>query len=80
MTWELLAIWAIVTAAIIWFVLDERQQQRARNEAQAQLYAAAAQWRHRSDATTPPLATAENEAMRRRFIRSMMSDRPVTTR
>jgi hypothetical protein len=81
MAWELLAIWAIVAATIIWFVRDERRQQHERNDVQARLYAAAPQWSHREDTAAKTLArSAETDAMRRRVLRGMMSDRPFTTR
>ncbi len=48
MAWELLAIWAIVAATLIWFFRDEKRRSEARLMKAAELYATGAVWRHRS--------------------------------
>lgn len=39
MIWEVLAIWAIVIAAVIWFIRDERRLAWERLEGQARRFA-----------------------------------------
>lgn len=47
MVWQLVAIWVIVAATIVWFVRDERRlQAEARLAAAARYYAQAPQYRH----------------------------------
>jgi hypothetical protein len=54
MAWELLAMWAIVTATVVWFIRDER---RLRAEADlkraASYYAHAPKYRHISVEVEP---------------------------
>jgi hypothetical protein len=61
MTWELVAIWAIVAGATIWFALDVRRQQSARQNEQldedARQFATAAAWRHRETEPSMPVMT-----------------------
>ena len=58
MAWQLLAIWAIVTLAVIWFLRDEkRRRSDAALQRAARYYAHAPKYRHVSVApvTQPPL-------------------------
>lgn len=48
MAWELLAIWVLVAATLIWFFRDEKSRAEARLVKAAELYATGAAWRHRS--------------------------------
>ena len=49
MAWEILAIWLIVSATVIWFVRDERQRKsNAALARSAAYYAHAPQYQHRS--------------------------------
>ena len=50
MAWELLAIWAIVIATLIWFVRDERRLAAQRLEARARHFATAPAYRHQTSA------------------------------
>ena len=47
MAWELIAVWAIVIATLIWFVRDERRRHARKLDAMARHFATAAAWRHR---------------------------------
>lgn len=59
MAWELLAIWVIVSATVIWFIRDEKRvQAEADLERAARYYAHAPKYRHISpepvETVTPP--------------------------
>jgi len=49
MVWELIAIWAIVIATLVWFVRDERARRAHKLDAMARHFALAAAWRHRAE-------------------------------
>lgn len=78
MAWELLAIWAIVTITITWFVRDERQLRTERLHSRARHFALAPAYRHAaptfdpaSIARPPVLKTTTMAESRRRFLASM---------
>lgn len=64
MAWEILAIWAIVVATLVWFRRDEDRQRSKALAEQARYFATAPRYRHRHIsrrepiAETPPLAMA----------------------
>lgn len=53
MHWELLAIWAIVIATVMWFVRDEQRRRRDQDLERAARYYALAPQFSRPDATAP---------------------------
>lgn len=56
MAWELLAIWLIVVATIIWFIRDEKRlRAEAELERAARYYAHAPQYRHVTPEPTDPI-------------------------
>lgn len=57
MVWELLAIWSIVLAIIVWFVRDERRERLKRLDRQARHYATAARWQHTAPVLHPVVAS-----------------------
>lgn len=63
MALELVAIWTVVVAAIVWFFRSEKRLQRDRLDRQARHYATAPAYRH--------IATADTEESRRRLIEAM---------
>ena len=75
MAWELLAMWAIVIAAIIWFIRDEKRL-RAEAELQraARYYAHAPKYRHvtvepAAKTAPPPRRTGGLSSEQRTFIK-----------
>lgn len=73
MTWEILAIWAIVMGAIAWFVHDERQQRRAQQNGRVQRFMA-----NPAPVPAQPAApmnlgndSAEAIALRQRFVEAL---------
>lgn len=82
MAWELLAMWAIVIATVIWFIRDER---RLRAEAElkraARYYAHAPQYRHVSvepaeAPALPPRRTGGLTEVQRAFIAELTRATP----
>jgi hypothetical protein len=64
---QLVAIWAIVIASVVWFVRDELRLRRlARLSQAARFYAAAPQYRHVLIESDPAV-----DAVRNRFIREL---------
>ncbi|WP_297111072.1 hypothetical protein [uncultured Devosia sp.] len=60
MVWELLAVWAIVAAAIVWFVRDERRAQLEKLKERARRYATGPAWRHHVEpAHAAPMPTPQ---------------------
>ena len=79
MAWELLAMWAIVIATVIWFIRDEKRL-RADAELQraARYYAHAPKYRHVAvepvtEPTLPPRRTGGLSSEQRAFIREFSS-------
>ncbi|MHA6299612.1 hypothetical protein [Devosia sp. CAU 1758] len=76
MFWEVLAIWAIVAATLVWFVRDEKRLRLDRLAARARQFATGSAWRHR-DAAPPTPVPAPRPAPRsatdiqRRFIEEL---------
>lgn len=71
MAWQLLSIWFIVIATIVWFVWEERQARLRRLAEQARLYATGAAWRHRGPPrrkAAPAAAQRDITEIQRRFI------------
>lgn len=81
MAWELVAIWIIVAATIVWFVRDERRQNDARLNERARAYATGSAWRHRSAGVqTRPLVDPDQRDLtdiQRRFIEEMRRVRAI---
>ena len=82
MAWELLAMWAIVVATIIWFIRDEK---RLRAEAElkraARYYAQAPKYRHVSvepaeAPALPPRRTGGLTQVQRAFIAELARTKP----
>jgi hypothetical protein len=82
MAWELLAMWAIVIATVIWFIRDEK---RLRAEAElkraARYYAHAPQYRHVSvepaeAPALPPRRTGGLTQVQRAFIAELTRTKP----
>lgn len=82
MAWELLAMWAIVIATVIWFIRDEK---RLRAEAElkraARYYAHAPQYRHVSvepagAPALPPRRTGGLTEVQRAFIAELTRATP----
>ncbi|MFC3704936.1 hypothetical protein ACFOOL_09215 [Devosia honganensis] len=48
MAWQVLAIWIIVAASLVWFMRDERRRRLAMLERRARHFATAPAFRHRS--------------------------------
>ena len=46
MDWQLVAIWILVAAVVVWFFRDERRVQRERLQHQARYFALAPAYRH----------------------------------
>ena len=79
MAWELLAMWAIVIATVIWFVRDEKRL-RANAELQraARYYAHAPKYRHVTvepvaEPTLPQRRTGGLSSEQRAFIKEFSS-------
>lgn len=54
MAWQLLAMWVVVLATVIWFIRDERRRRADREiERAARYYAYAPRFRHVTRAPTP---------------------------
>lgn len=82
MAWQVLAIWAIVLATIVWFVRDERRlRAEAALKRAAAYYAHAPQYQSRSTQTVtmlpprPPRRTGGLSATQRRFLAGMLEQR-----
>lgn len=74
MVWELLAIWAIVAATLVWFVRDEKRARFERLAARARRYATGSAWRHREAAPQAPVARPAPRGLtdiQRKFIEEM---------
>ena len=83
MVWEVVAIWVIVTATIVWFIRDERAVRLEKLDQQARLYATGAAWRHRA----PPirripaqLSTRDLTDVQRRFLEEVRRQREAGIR
>lgn len=48
MAWQVLAIWIIVAASLVWFMRDERRRRLVTLERRARHFATAPAFRHRS--------------------------------
>ena len=79
MAWELLAMWGIVIATIIWFIRDEaRLRAEAELERAARYYAHAGKYRHvtaepAAEAPMPRRPTGGLTSQQRAFIREYSS-------
>ena len=76
MAWELLAIWLIVAATLVWFVRDEKRLRLDRLAARARQYATGSAWRHREPAPPAPLpaprpAPRSTTDIQRKFIEEL---------
>lgn len=76
MALELLAIWAITIATIIWFLRDERRIAREKLEAAVTYYASAEAYRHRPAEPEPvaeirPRIGGGLTAAQRRFFQEL---------
>jgi len=76
MSWEIVAIWAIVAGTIIWFVRDERLKRRSNHGSSL---AAGVDMRRITDRpvyapATPQLDKASVDTARRMFMNSMRKD------
>lgn len=81
MVWELIAIWAIVIATIVWFVRDERREQSRRLEQQAIRFATGSAWRHREPAAPRPAFVRAQSSdltdVQRKFLEEMRRQREL---
>lgn len=71
MVWQLLAMWLIVVATIIWFVRDERQRRDLKLRLQAVRFAAAPHYRasyREPEPAPPPLRRPTLSAADRSFL------------
>lgn len=68
MSWQFIAMWVVVAAAVIWFVRDERRR-RADEELAlaARYYAHAPRFRH---VATPPIAPLMPQPRQQSLLRS----------
>jgi hypothetical protein len=83
MAWEILAIWIIVAATVVWFVRDERQKRLSGLMEKARGFATDPAFRHREPepalvpviartaAPPKPLAADDLTPMERRFLESL---------
>ena len=76
MPWELLAIWLIVTATLVWFIRDEKRLRQEKLAEKARLYATGAAWRHRAGAglavAAPSAASHRNPtALQTKFLEEL---------
>lgn len=77
MAWELLAIWIIVAATIIWFVRDERRVTAQSLQRQAERFATNPAWRHQSAADRLSAGGQDRDmlALHRKFAEELRRDR-----
>ena len=78
MVLELLAIWAIVLTAVIWFVISERRSGQAQMHAAARHYATAPAYRHQT--TSWPMTTRRSRPggltdVQRKFLEELSKQR-----
>jgi hypothetical protein len=74
MAWELLAIWAIVIATIIWFMRDEKRRGERDLDRKARHFATAPAYRFapRPETAAPPAAPQPGAAeLQRRFAEEL---------
>ncbi|SEP59468.1 hypothetical protein SAMN05428969_0034 [Devosia sp. YR412] len=81
MAWELLAIWLIVTGAVIWFIRDERRRRSEAHVARAaRYYAHAPKYRHvpaeLRNAPLPPQPTGGLTEAQRAFFKAFRNSQP----
>jgi len=78
MAWEMVAIWVIVVATLVWFVRDEKRRRAdARIAEAARYYAHAPSYRHRAveppaAVPLPPRRTGGLDSVQRNYLRSML--------
>ncbi len=79
MVWELLAIWAVIAAAVVWFFHDESKEQRSKLNQRAQALAKTPAW-HQSQpmisAQVAPRDPQRQTEIQRRFLEEMRRQRP----
>jgi hypothetical protein len=73
MAWQLLAIWIIVAATIVWFVRDERRAAARSLRRRAESFATNPAWRHRSVGERLADGVHDNElvALHRKFAEEL---------
>ena len=78
MVWELLAIWAVVAAAFVWFFHDERKEQRQKLNARARALATTPAWHQTRPAAPAPVTPRDPQRqteIQRKFLEEMQSQR-----
>ncbi len=78
MFWEILAIWIIVVATLIWFFRDERRIGDDRLKAQARRFATESIWRHRASGEPAPVRPYRADTVtdiQRKFAEEMRRQR-----
>jgi len=79
MVWELLAIWAVIAASIIWFFHDESKEQRSKLNQRARALARTPAW-HQSQpvisAQVAPRDPQRQTEIQRKFLEEMRRLRP----
>lgn len=68
MAWEIVAIWAIVIATLVWFHKDERRIKAERLAQRARYFATAPAYRHEVAVPTQPGASAPQARAHRRYL------------
>ena len=78
MAWEIVAIWAIVVATLVWFRRDEDRERSKALAEQARYFATAPRYRHRHIPKSEPLAETPPQAMvHRRYLDLLKSGGPA---
>lgn len=78
MVWEILAIWIIVVATLIWFFRDERRIGDERLKDQARRFATESIWQHRASSETAPTSPYRSDTVteiQRRFAEELRRQR-----
>ena len=77
MAWELVAIWLIVAATVIWFIRDEDRIKQQKLAERARLYATGAAWRHMPRPAVEPMvsrivaAPGKQSALQTKFLEEL---------
>ena len=78
MVWELLAIWAVIAAAFVWFLRDERKVQRQKLYERARALARTPAWHQTRTAAPAPVTPRDPQRqteIQRKFLEEMQRQR-----
>lgn len=78
MVWELLAIWAVIAAAFVWFLRDERKAQRQKLYERARALATTPAWHQPRTAAPAPVTPRDPQRqteIQRKFLEEMQRQR-----